>query len=93
MADKKDLMEYSTDELIEALNYCGYDPYYLDYRYEIIVEIKKRLNNRNPKAQTPIKPVRDTFLNWRCGNCRREIDRYAGEIYCPGCGRKVEWND
>lgn len=43
------------------------------------------------KAQTPIKPIRDSFLNWRCGNCRREIDKYAGEIYCPGCGRKVAW--
>ena len=45
------------------------------------------------KAQTPIKPVRDSWLNWRCGNCRREIDKYEGDVYCPGCGRKVDWND
>lgn len=43
------------------------------------------------KAQTPIKPVRDSWLNWRCGNCQREIDRYVGDVYCPECGRKVDW--
>ena len=45
------------------------------------------------KAQGPIEPIRDSWLNWHCGNCRREIDRYAGDIYCPGCGRKVAWDD
>lgn len=44
------------------------------------------------KAQTPIEPVRDSWLNWHCGNCRREIDEYAGDVYCPGCGRKVKWD-
>ena len=48
MSDKEYLMEYNTDELIEALNFCGYDSYYSEYRDEIIAEIKKRLNNRNP---------------------------------------------
>ena len=43
------------------------------------------------KAQTPIEPIRDSFLNWHCGNCRREIDKYEGDVYCPGCGRKVKW--
>lgn len=42
------LTEYNTDELIEALNFCGCDSYYSEYRDEIIAEIKKRLNNRNP---------------------------------------------
>ena len=42
---------------------------------------------------TPIKPIRDSYLNWHCGNCRREIDEYAGDIYCPECGRKVDWDD
>ena len=45
------------------------------------------------KAQGPIEPIRDSWLNWHCGNCRREIDRYAGDVYCPGCGRKVAWDE
>lgn len=48
MCDKNYLTEYDTDELINALNFCGYDPYYSEYRDEIIAEIKKRLNNKNP---------------------------------------------
>ena len=60
MSDKNDLVEYNTDELIEALNYCGYDPYYSEYRGEIIAEIKKRLNNRNPKAQLDAEAATET---------------------------------
>lgn len=43
------------------------------------------------KAQEPVTPCRDTFLNWRCGYCKTEIDRYDGHKYCPNCGRKVQW--
>lgn len=43
------------------------------------------------KMATPVEPIRDSWLNWRCGNCRREIDKYEGDVYCPGCGRKVKW--
>ena len=45
------------------------------------------------KVQIPIKPIRDSFLNWRCGNCRRKIYRDEGYVYCPECGRKVAWDD
>ena len=43
------------------------------------------------KAQEPVTPCRDTFLNWRCGYCKTEIDRYEGHKYCPNCGKKVRW--
>lgn len=45
------------------------------------------------KAQEPVKPIRFTLMYWRCGNCRREIDKYEGDMYCPRCGRKVKWDD
>lgn len=43
------------------------------------------------KMQEPVAPYRDSFLNWLCGYCKTEIDRYAGHKYCPNCGRKVKW--
>lgn len=42
---------------------------------------------------TPVKPIRDWLLKWRCGNCQRRIDRWMGYVYCPECGRKVDWDD
>ena len=33
----------TNDELIDELDYCGYDSYYGDYRDDIVAEIKKRM--------------------------------------------------
>lgn len=42
---QKEKLETATnEELIDNLNYCGYDAYYREYRDDIIAEIKKRMN-------------------------------------------------
>lgn len=38
-----DISKSTNDELIERLDYCGYDPYYNDLRQEVIAEIKLRM--------------------------------------------------
>lgn len=38
-----DISKSTDDELIERLDYCGYDPYYNDLRQEVIAEIKLRM--------------------------------------------------
>ena len=40
---REELKTATNDELIYALNYCGYDSYYRDYRDDIVAEIKKRM--------------------------------------------------
>ena len=45
------------------------------------------------KEQEPVKPTYEDFFGnrvARCGNCNGYIVRYK---YCPGCGKKVKWND
>lgn len=42
---QKEKLEAATnEELIDSLNYCGYDAYYQKYRDDIIAEIKKRMD-------------------------------------------------
>ena len=95
-ADK--LRSFSTGELIDELDYCGYDGYYSDMRKYIIDEIERRLYEYRP-AIAPVDDGGDTFV---CGNqgldCgtvgKRNI--LTGEIehwsdYCAGCGCKVLW--
>lgn len=42
---QKEKIEAATnEELIDSLNYCGYDAYYREYRDDIIAEIKKRMD-------------------------------------------------
>ena len=38
--------ELTTDELLDKLDYCGYDPYYDDFRKDIIAEIRRRLEEQ-----------------------------------------------
>ena len=40
---REELKTATNDELIDELNYCGYDSYYGDYRDDIVAEIKKRM--------------------------------------------------
>ena len=45
------------------------------------------------KEQEPVKPRYEDFFGnrvARCGKCNGYIVRYK---YCPGCGKKVKWND
>jgi hypothetical protein len=42
---QKEKLETATnEELVNKLNYCGYDGYYREYRDDIIAEIKKRMD-------------------------------------------------
>lgn len=42
------------------------------------------------KEQESVKPIR--LENWwKCPSCSGNI--VANMNYCPGCGRKVKWND
>lgn len=43
------------------------------------------------KAQEPVKPFFSSDRRWLCGNCMREVEKYGGDYYCPGCGRKLLW--
>lgn len=40
---REELKTATNDELIDELNYCGYDSYYRDYRDDVVAEIKKRM--------------------------------------------------
>lgn len=40
---REELKVATNDELIDELDYCGYDSYYRDYRDDVVVEIKKRM--------------------------------------------------
>ena len=43
------------------------------------------------KEQEPVKPIRqEGFSSVKCGKCNSTIPLYC--IYCPFCGRKVDWN-
>lgn len=45
LKQQKEKLEAATnEELINSLNYCGYDAYYREYRDDIIAEIKKRMD-------------------------------------------------
>ena len=42
------------------------------------------------KEQEPVKPIR--LENWwKCPSCSGNI--VANMKYCPGCGRKVKWDE
>ena len=54
------------------------------------------------KEQEPVKPV-VLIDTWVCGKCKAKLERQAligpnvliseNFNYCPGCGRKVKWDD
>lgn len=44
------------------------------------------------KEQEPVEPKRDSYLNWRCGNCNSTFEKHGGDKYCPNCGRAVKWD-
>ena len=41
-----EMKEMSTDELLDDLDYCGYDPYYDNFRKDIVAEIRRRLEEQ-----------------------------------------------
>ena len=45
-AGEAGMNELTTDELLDDLDYCGYDPYYDDFRKDIVAEIRRRLEEQ-----------------------------------------------
>ena len=46
------------------------------------------------KEQEPVKPYDNPLGYYRCGNCGTHVHKYGEQDkYCPGCGRKVKWDD
>jgi ribosomal protein L33 len=43
------------------------------------------------KKQEPIEPIKTKYFTTLCGQCRHEIDKLAGDKFCPHCGRAVKW--
>jgi hypothetical protein len=99
MEDMRDeLMKDSVSQLMERLDYCGYDSYYRDYREQIVKEIRRRL--KEPEA---VKPYLDYDGKdvWRCGGCgaaifhpeRTQADDDAKNYarFCRKCGKRVDW--
>ena len=75
MADgNKTINMLTVDELFEALDYCGYDPYYDSLRKPVISEIRRRL-----KKQKPVEPITasdEMECTWYyvCPKCKIAID-------------------
>lgn len=87
------------EQVTEALEMCASNvdcrekcPYYSTQRACVEAMCKDVL--KLLKEQEPVKPrYEDTFADrlTRCGNCNAII--YRCYEYCPGCGRKVKWDD
>lgn len=84
------------EKVIKGLEFCTtYPCYCTGCPYDEICELDADELMRDAlfllKSQEPIEPKQDSFLNWRCGNCNMEIDKYGDIQYCPRCGKAVEW--
>jgi hypothetical protein len=55
---KEELKIVTNEELIDKLNYCGYDSYYEEYRADIVAEIKKRMRERCSDAISRTEAIR-----------------------------------
>lgn len=81
--DKRDVIDWLNDMANDEQWHC----YYSDSELRLLAKDALELL----KAQEPIQPIRSPYGEWLCGNCMREIDKYAGDYHCPGCGREVKW--
>lgn len=97
---KDKLRLLSTGQLLDELDYCGWDMYYNGMRKQVVDEIERRLNEWRPA----IAPVEDGGGVFICGNqgfdCgsvgKRNIITNKIEqwfYYCPVCGCKILWED
>lgn len=82
---------------------CGECPYYevadepFQCRDELLMDVLTLL-----KEQEAVEPVVD-IDTWKCGNCGYTLEHqklFGDNVlfheqydYCPGCGKKVKWND
>lgn len=76
---REELKTATNDELIDELDYCGYDSYYGDYRDDIVAEIKKRM--REPTLDKIKAEIEQT-----------EINGYIRDVECFRAGINVALN-
>lgn len=82
-----DISKSTNDELIERLDYCGYDPYYNDLRQAVIAEIKLRMGEYDKQTPVPVvKSENDGLIYGRCPRCGKIMDN---QRYCGNCGQAV----
>lgn len=68
----------SVEKLLEELDYCGCDTYYLDYRNVVVTEIKSRLNENEQlakkvselqsdlsKAKSQIDKIKEVWIDYQ----------------------------
>lgn len=76
-------------ESVKCKNKCPYDVYghneggCVDHLISDALSLLKEFE--------PAKPFFSSDRRWLCGNRMREVEKYGGDHYCPGCGRKLLW--
>ena len=93
MDREKVISKLTADELIEELDYCGYDPYYDSLRKPIVDEIRRRLKEQEAKPVVDIIDSVDGIEVGNCPSCDRLIVNKKSDPtqYCKFCGQAVKW--
>lgn len=71
---KEELEKASIEDLLDSLDYCGYDSYYASYREIIIIEIRNRLEE-NERLKQQIEKMKC------CENCKYHAF-WGNELKC-----------
>lgn len=89
---EEDFKGLSADELIEKLDYCGYDPYYDSLRKPVVKEIKRRLKRREETKTGTVGDVISALvrysIDWDGDNVLMYKNIYGIEVH--NCGGRYE---
>lgn len=66
----------------------------VEMSWQLALYIGKCLNElaEIKESQEPVKPIRAEGLDV-CGFCKRPVYRSLCERFCPGCGKRVLWDE
>lgn len=86
-----ELSAMTAEELLQKLDYFGYDSYYKAFREPLIKEIRKRLRRREVKHGKWIDygfyADGHPHHAYACPECDENYIGFIGEFnYCPNCG-------
>ena len=79
----KSIPNLTNEDLIDELDYCGYDSYYSRIREPIVAEIVKRLN-----ATDELMAKNDKMKC--CGNCNKN-EKMLNSDTCIDCKNYSSW--
>ena len=79
--------ELTTDELLDDLDYCGYDPYYDDFRKDIVTEIRRRLEEQPEIVRCKNCKHWDTY-NVECMKRHHPVPPYDNWFCADGVKRE-----